>query len=225
MISADVVIVGGGIQGLVLPDELTRQGYDCLLVTKSDLGTGQTLHSHGLLNSGTGVLTGQLREPVEQALSFARDRGLDLYCTDQWYALLPPPAFERLSRLGDASGYRYLETSPSSLPAGFEVGDGDTRVVALEGYNFPKRQLVWQLAAGHEHQIIRGDIATVQRSHRDGLVNVDSVDISVAATGATVPIALSALVAATGTGTKRLVRSIVAGRRHNSTASRTRACT
>jgi len=55
VISADVVIVGGGIQGLVLLDELTRQGYGCLLVTKSDLGTGQTLHSHGLPNSGTGV--------------------------------------------------------------------------------------------------------------------------------------------------------------------------
>ncbi len=64
MIPIDVLIIGGGIQGLVLLRQLTEHGYDCVLVTNSDLGSGQTLHSHGLLNSGTGLLTGQLREPL-----------------------------------------------------------------------------------------------------------------------------------------------------------------
>jgi glycine/D-amino acid oxidase-like deaminating enzyme len=107
MFAADVLIIGGGIQGLVLLNELTRQGYATVLVTKSDLGTGQTLHSHGLLNSGTGLLTGQLREPLSQALSFARERGLQLYGDDRWYALLPPPAFAQLRIVWDASAYEY----------------------------------------------------------------------------------------------------------------------
>jgi len=42
MISADVVIGGGGVEGLVLLDEPTHQGYGCVLVTNSDLGSGQT---------------------------------------------------------------------------------------------------------------------------------------------------------------------------------------
>jgi hypothetical protein len=34
------------------------------------------LHSHSLANGRTGLLTGQLREPMEQALAFTRQRGL-----------------------------------------------------------------------------------------------------------------------------------------------------
>jgi len=61
MSQIDVLIIGGGIQGLVLLDELTRSGYGCALVTNADLGARQTLHSHGLLNSGSGLLSGQMQ--------------------------------------------------------------------------------------------------------------------------------------------------------------------
>jgi glycerol-3-phosphate dehydrogenase len=87
VISTDIVIVGGGIQGLVLLEELTLQGYGCLLVTNSNLGSGQTPHSHGLPNSGTRVLTGKVRERLKRALSFARARAIQsVYGTDQWTA-------------------------------------------------------------------------------------------------------------------------------------------
>ena len=72
MFPTDVLIIGGGIQGLVLLDDLTRHGYACVLATAADLGSGQTLHSHGSLNSGTALLTGQLQDPLRAALSFAR---------------------------------------------------------------------------------------------------------------------------------------------------------
>jgi glycine/D-amino acid oxidase-like deaminating enzyme len=113
MVAVDVLILGGGVQGLVLLDELSERGFGCLLVTPSDLGSGQTLHSHGLLNSGSGLLTGQLREPIEQALAFARRRGLQLYGDDQWYLFAPGAAFEQVRQRWDALQHPYPQTPRS----------------------------------------------------------------------------------------------------------------
>ena len=65
MLEIDALVIGGGIQGLVALRELTSAGHSCALVTNSDLGAGQTLHSHGLLNSGFGLMTAQLRQTLE----------------------------------------------------------------------------------------------------------------------------------------------------------------
>ena len=51
-IQADVVIVGGGIAGLWLLDELTRNGYAALLIEKRALGAGQTIASQGIIHGG-----------------------------------------------------------------------------------------------------------------------------------------------------------------------------
>jgi glycine/D-amino acid oxidase-like deaminating enzyme len=80
VIGIDVVIVGGGIQGLLLLDELAAAGRSCVLVTNSDLGGGQTLHSHGLLNTGFGFTGPGLREIRDRlALPFLRARHIDTY--------------------------------------------------------------------------------------------------------------------------------------------------
>jgi glycine/D-amino acid oxidase-like deaminating enzyme len=213
MLPVDILIIGGGVQGLVLLDELTRHGYRCVLVTHSDLGSGQTLHSHGLLNSGTGLLTGQLREAMTLAGTFAHDRGLHLYGYDRWYAFLPPPAFERLRTGWDASGYSYRECSPAELPAGFREAEllqtgMRTHVIALNGYNFPKRQLVQLLARDHLPRILRGTVGTVRHEVDGNGLRIMSVEVAAAAIGETVIIAPKAVIASAGTGTKRLLRSL-----------------
>lgn len=48
----DVLIVGGGIAGLWLLDDLRHAGYDALLIEKKALGSGQTIASQGILHSG-----------------------------------------------------------------------------------------------------------------------------------------------------------------------------
>ena len=215
MFPADVLIIGGGIQGLVLLDDLTRQGYACVLVTAADLGSGQTLHSHGLLNSGTALLTGQLQDPLRAALAFARQRGLQLYGEDSWYALVPPAAFQQLRAGWDGSNYEYRELCCADLPPGFREGDlfrqrTPTHVIGLKGYNFPKRQLVRLLIETQTQRVIRGDIAAFHRSVEQGTVRIDSVDVRLQATGEVVAISPQAVIAAAGTGTKRLLKSIVA---------------
>jgi hypothetical protein len=172
MVAVDLLILGGGVQGLVLLDELSQRGFSCVLVTPSDLGSGQTLHSHGLLNSGTGLLTGQLREPIEQALAFARRRGLQLCGDDHWYLLAPRAAFDKVRQSWDAVNQPYQVLSPSALPACFQSSSlfdsaNDTRVIGLRGFNFPKRQLVRLLSESHLRSIVRGGVADV-RCTREG---------------------------------------------------------
>ncbi len=48
----DVVIFGGGAAGLWTLDVLSRQGYRCVLIEKTALGTGQTVGSQGIIHGG-----------------------------------------------------------------------------------------------------------------------------------------------------------------------------
>ncbi len=48
----DVLIIGGGVAGLWLLDDLRRAGYAALLIEKTALGSGQTIASQGILHSG-----------------------------------------------------------------------------------------------------------------------------------------------------------------------------
>lgn len=51
-IRIDVLIIGGGIAGLWLLDDLLGRNYSALLVESKALGTGQTVASQGILHSG-----------------------------------------------------------------------------------------------------------------------------------------------------------------------------
>ena len=84
----DVLIVGGSVQGLLLLDRLTALGHSCLLVTAAELGAGQTLHSHGILNAGFGMAGPRPVELLQKvAVPDLRRRGVRTY--GEWSALLP----------------------------------------------------------------------------------------------------------------------------------------
>jgi len=51
-IAVDVLVVGGGVQGLMVLRDLSRLGYSVLLLETSKLGGGQTCHSHVLIHQG-----------------------------------------------------------------------------------------------------------------------------------------------------------------------------
>jgi glycerol-3-phosphate dehydrogenase len=50
--AVDVLVIGGGATGAGVLRDLARRGLRCLLVEKSDLGTGTSGRYHGLLHSG-----------------------------------------------------------------------------------------------------------------------------------------------------------------------------
>jgi glycine/D-amino acid oxidase-like deaminating enzyme len=52
ILQPDVLIIGGGVQGLWLLNELHREGYQAILLERRALGDGQTCHSHVYLHQG-----------------------------------------------------------------------------------------------------------------------------------------------------------------------------
>jgi glycine/D-amino acid oxidase-like deaminating enzyme len=196
VVAVDVAVVGGGIQGLVLLRELTAAGYGCVGITNGDLGSGQTLHSHGLLNSGTGLVTGGLHEELyEFTLPYLRHLGVDTYGEDRSFFLAPDPVVNQLAPAWEANRYNPQRVEPSRLPPGLEPVAPAYRVQA---FNVDKRRLVAVLSQGVEPLVLRGEI--VQAG--------ETIRVRMQASGEVVSLEARAVVVAAGCGSKRLLRDV-----------------
>ena len=150
--TVDVVVIGGGVQGLVILDTLSTAGYSCALVTEGDLGAGQTLHSHGFLNTGFGLSGSSLPQAATQLVHpFLRDRRVAL--TGNW-AVLPPPGLRGLLPRARPA---FARLPSAHLPEGFSPAVRET-ARALPDYSFNKRELVAALSRGREAYLIRGTV-------------------------------------------------------------------
>jgi glycine/D-amino acid oxidase-like deaminating enzyme len=197
----DVVVIGGGVQGLVILDALIQAGYSCALVTEGDLGAGQTLHSHGFLNTGFGLGGRELSQAAEQLVHpYLRAHGVTL--TGNWTVL--PPSGLRGLLLRTRPGFARL--SPARLPEGFSpVLKGAAR--ALPDYSFNKRELVTALSQGREGYIVRGSITGFR-----GRDPVEAVVLRPEGSDTEVALPTRAVVTAAGCGTKRLLHNLVGSR-------------
>jgi glycine/D-amino acid oxidase-like deaminating enzyme len=181
-IKTDVLIVGGGLQGLLVLDQLSAAGRSCVLVTDSDLGSGQTLHSHGLLNTGFGFAGPRLRETRDRlVLPHLRARGIQPY--GDWFLLTPDDV-----EVGERA-------SSSILPRGMDPGAA--RIRRLPELNFPKRTLVEALGRDHLDRILRATAI-----HMSGTGAIETVEVRPHGSDRKLLFAPSVVVAATGTGTK-----------------------
>ena len=186
----DVVIVGGGIQGLVALNALVEEGYSCALVSDGDLGSGQTIHSHGYLNTGFGMFGPELpRASAEVVRPYLERRGLEL--SHDWVLIPPPnmPAFEGLPE--------------AALPTGFVAPHG-LAAVRLPDRSVPKRHLVEVLSQGHRDRIIRGRATPLFSQQR-----VQAVSVSVPGESEEVVLTANAIVVAAGCGSKRFLEGLV----------------
>ena len=196
VIGADVVVVGGGIQGLAVLREVVAAGFSCVLVTDGDLGAGQTLHSHGLVNSGTGLATGGLRSEIhEVTVPYLRRLGVPLTGADRSFLVAPDQMVEQLAPAWEANGYRPDPVDPSALPRGLQA---PAPVYRLHGLNVHKRRLVRALSDGLEHLVLRGEVVGAG----------DGIEVRSAASHETVLLDARAVVLAAGCGTKRLARDV-----------------
>ncbi len=186
----DVVIIGGGIQGLVALNALVDKGYSCALVSDGDLGSGQTLHSHGYLNTGFGMFGPELpRASIDVVQPYLEERGLEL--SHDW-VIIPPsnlPLFESLPA--------------ATLSGGFAVPPG-LRAVRLPDRSVPKRRLVEVLSEGHRDRILRGHATPRRTGDR-----VDAVTVRLSGGGGEVVLSTNAIVVAAGCGSKRILQSLV----------------
>ena len=198
MPAVDVVVIGGGVQGLVILDTLIAAGYSCALVTEGELGAGQTLHSHGFLNTGFGLGGRELPKAAEQIVHpFLRAHGVTL--TGNW-AVLPPSGLRGLLLRAHPA---FSRLPPAPLPDGFSPAFTDA-ARALPDFSFNKRQLVEALSRGHEKYIVRGLITGFH-----GRDPVEAVVLRPAGRDTEVELRAGAVVVAAGCGSKRLLRNLV----------------
>ncbi len=187
----DVVVIGGGIQGLLALNALVQGGYSCALVSDGDLGSGQTLHSHGFLNTGFGMRGSELpRASVDVVRPYLEERGVEL--GHDW-VLIPPPNSPLLEGLPTAT-----------LPSGFAASPGEVAVRLPLERSFPKRRLVEVLSQSHQNRVLRGHAAPLWTGER-----VEAVAVSLSATGEEVVLSTKAIVVAAGCGSKRFLQGLV----------------
>lgn len=208
----DVLIVGGGMQGLVLLEALSERGFSSALVSDAPLGHGQALHGHGLLESGYMKPKPELRASVVQDwLPYMRRNGVDVY--GEWFVISPDDPLEQLRPAWEAGGYPYEVRSASDLPDAYRGADlssaaGRCHVVAIDDYCFPKRQLIAALARGHEGRIVLGEPESFAFEGTAGELAVESVDVRLRERGERLRIAPRYLFLAAGAGTPALVESL-----------------
>jgi len=125
------IIFGGGIAGLWTLARLTREGYDCLLLTTEPLGAGQTIASQGIIHGGIKYTLG-LAEIGDASRRIAE-------MPEIWRGCLEGRGQLDLTAARVLSPHQYLWTTPGLISriAGF----GASRAIRTE---------VVKLAAGGE---------------------------------------------------------------------------
>ncbi|WP_415380391.1 hypothetical protein [Halosimplex sp. TS25] len=210
----DVLVVGGGIQGLLLLNELTDRGYAAALVSNAPLGAGQSFDWPGTLSKGYLDPDADQRRAVEERwLPFAEDERVPV-AGGEWYVCSTDHPYRYLPPQWDDHGYEYDERGIDGLPeiyhdgTIFAKGSGE-HVTAVDEYAIDREALVHALADGHEERIVVGDIA--EFAFADGAGSPPALDGLTVETheDLTVHFEPDYVVAATGTGTHNFVDSLV----------------
>lgn len=189
---AEVLIVGGGVQGLAILRALTIAGHQAVLVTAGEVGAGQTLHAHGLLDSGTGLLTGETRaELVGHVLPELARLGVPVH-SDAPSFLAPPPAM--LEQVRPLWATRPDPPQP--------VGDAEMPALRLAGpvyrvtaHHVSKTALVAALVDGLRDRVARGRLIDVGAG----------CHVELAGQETTISVDARVVVLAAGCGTPRLL--------------------
>lgn len=191
----DVVVVGGGIQGLVTLRELNAEGYVSALVTDAPLGGHQTLHSHGALASGTGLVTGALRRSVESVtVPYLEDRGVVVHREEPALLLAPDGMLAELAPVWEANDY-----SPEPVDPGIVPGlRSDAPAFRVPACNVDKGEMVRGLAGGLEPHVVGGRVV----EHGDDGLGVRTAD-------GDLTLRTRAVVVAAGCGTQPLLRDVL----------------
>jgi glycerol-3-phosphate dehydrogenase len=168
----DAVIFGGGAAGLWLLDELTRRGFDVLLIEATALGHGQTVASQGIIHGGlkytlAGLLTPaakRIREMPniwrsclagEAAPDLSRTHVRSHFC----HLWRTDSISSRLGMIGASLGLRVAPRSVDETERPQILAGCPGTVARLEEQVISPASFVADLAAQNRERIVRLDVS------------------------------------------------------------------
>ena len=167
-----MLIVGGGIAGLWILDELTRCGHDAVLLEREALGAGQTIWSQGIIHGGLKYTLDGLMNPSAAAIrdmpaiwraclqggrqpDLSRARVRSQFC----HVWRTGSLASRLGMIGARVGLRVgaVMLAREERPAALAECPGD--VARLDEQVIDPGAVLAALAGRHRGRIIRGELA------------------------------------------------------------------
>jgi glycine/D-amino acid oxidase-like deaminating enzyme len=168
VLDLDVVIVGGGVAGLWLLDELIRAGYQAALLEYDKLGTGQSIAAQGIIHSGLKyTLDGLLNASAEAIRDMpevwrgclagerAPQLGRAAVRSDFCYLWRSDSFMSRMGMIGARAGLRVkpLKLAAADVPAVLAGCPGE--VFRLDEQVIEPALMLAQLAAPHRERLLR----------------------------------------------------------------------
>lgn len=208
-ISADALIIGGGVAGLFILDTLVESGVGALLVDAHPLGSGQTTSSQGILHAGVKyALAGAAGDDAVEASEAAAlwsemlrgGAGNDLrgvrVLTDHCWLWRSASWAGVAGMLGARLA---LRTAPVAVadherPQWLRGVKGD--VLKLGETVIDPRSLLQVLAERHSARILRGDVQAIERLASGASVTMGGTE--------EYRVSASSVILAAGSGNERL---------------------
>lgn len=184
-IKLDVLIIGGGIAGLWLLDELHRRSYSAFVLENRALGAGQTIASQGILHGGLKYSLGGVLDSSSKAVAEMPQR---------WRASLQGEALPDLrgvrvlspcchmwrtdsfaSRAGLLAAQVVVRTAIDKVaahdrPAALLACPGD--VLRVEEQVLDTSSLLDSFRTAHAERMILGDAVSIENAGHDGTCSV-----------------------------------------------------
>ncbi|AVZ70910.1 hypothetical protein SLUN_00125 [Streptomyces lunaelactis] len=159
MVELDVLIIGGGAQGLWLLNDLTKRNYRAALLEHGELGGGQTCHSHGLIHRGHYYDDKDMMIVLNAAAqfweAFVDEKGIDKLNTERAVAGFGPgAAVIKYTYFWRAAGLRFDEAK--QVPPVMEGGKA-RKLFETHEFSLDASEIVAGLARDVDHAAYKLD--------------------------------------------------------------------
>jgi len=206
----DILIVGGGIQGLWCLNELTKLGYSSILITDKNIGEGQSLDAQIYKHKGYFYnnleITQHLQEVEGEWNRFISNNNLKPSQKQQFLAFPNQDSADKYTKLWYQGGLNYSPINHSQIPPFFKQGIlshyFDTTETCYHG-----QQLITKLVQPVKHLIYQGKIIGFNSSSIDGCVK----EVKVIIDDKLFTVAPKHIVLTAGRGNQNLLNQITKG--------------